>query len=1002
MERGGLALVWAREKENGEYHPANLLEITADGSYHVTFIGWGKRHDVVLAPLCATSGTPSVLFDEPTRVRKPPPLTQASAVAAAPADAPTTTPPRAGHLEPRKRPREQLPATPPRRPPKKMLLCPCGTNRHEPNNNTNLSFNGAWVCCDECDRWVHGDCAGYTIKQAEKLDFYVCEICASAARDAILAPAAAPAAANPASADDPMSTEEEVEQKEEEEEDSSGHAVKVSVPLDIACAACTGTGRGDQMLRCHLGCGGWVHFGCAGLGEAGTRPQGASFACPECDAPPPWPPADTGRSPPTAAAPAAGHSKAPASDVDGKDALGDDRALLQALYDDRLMERDLRKHLRRLGLPTRRSLDLPGELRARLIEFLQGKLNPDAPSGASGATAATGAKVHEGANAAVDARETTAEPMDSELAAAVDSDGSGPAAAACGQSSDGGGTARLDARLHDLTPDSAGGPFRGSLSEACHDGVVPGGEGGESGEGGGEGPRALPHTACQRSSHCAACGELFEAGAGAAPSPAPHLDCDVCQCRMHVRCALGGANRAAGVGGRSRQRCCDCMAIAAAVAVASARRTGWAGSDLFTDAAALRRSAAQLSDEAGAAVASQAAEAALRERKRAIGQRAPPRVVCARAYWAARRTADRLRRGLNAAPDVAGGVPHADADADAGHCRRVLEGGGGELFFLTLSHIDDTSTLRAAACACRAWSQLLDRSRSDEAAALWRSAWLSAPRGKLTLAAAIRSTRPGDRLRIAAGTHGGTLVIPHALEVVGEPGAVLTGPMTLGGGGMARAPPPPPPPNSSSGSGGGGGSGTGGTGGTGGRGGGGFATATEGRRGVLRGIRFEHFYETAVTVLAGRWAVEDCEIASSRAPNRACVGVVLRGGAAVDVRGCTISGCSAAVLLSSSLARLYARDTDFANTRAAIEALRAGCLDVQGCRFDATHGGDVGMRLAADTAGIVCQNTVRGDESYLWGRVIPPRMVQISQEQGGQASEDAHEWQGVGNGAPLG
>ena len=60
------------------------------------------------------------------------------------------------------------------------------------------------------------------------------------------------------------------------------------------------------------------------------------------------------------------------------------------------------------------------------------------------------------------------------------------------------------------------------------------------------------------------------------------------------------------------------------------------------------------------------------------------------------------------------------------------------------------------------------------------------------------------------------------------------------------------------------------------------------------------------------------------------------------------------------------------------------------------------MRLAADTAGIVCQNTVRGDESYLWGRVIPPRMVQISQEQGGQASEDAHEWQGVGNGAPLG
>ena len=82
---------------------------------------------------------------------------------------------------------------------------------------------------------------------------------------------------------------------------------------------------------------------------------------------------------------------------------------------------------------------------------------------------------------------------------------------------------------------------------------------------------------------------------------------------------------------------------------------------------------------------------------------------------------------------------------DVSDCRRVLESGTGELFFHSLAHIDETTTLRAVACVCRAWSQLLDRSRSAEAAALWRSAWLTVPRGKLTLAAAIRTTRPGDR-----------------------------------------------------------------------------------------------------------------------------------------------------------------------------------------------------------------------------------------------------------------
>ena len=90
------------------------------------------------------------------------------------------------------------------------------------------------------------------------------------------------------------------------------------------------------------------------------------------------------------------------------------------------------------------------------------------------------------------------------------------------------------------------------------------------------------------------------------------------------------------------------MAVAAVLAVASARRTGWAAPDIFKDATALRQTAASLLPEAAAAIAGQAAAAASRERKRAIGQRAPPRVVSARAFWAARRVSERLRKAMDA------------------------------------------------------------------------------------------------------------------------------------------------------------------------------------------------------------------------------------------------------------------------------------------------------------------------------------------------------------------
>jgi nitrous oxidase accessory protein NosD len=252
------------------------------------------------------------------------------------------------------------------------------------------------------------------------------------------------------------------------------------------------------------------------------------------------------------------------------------------------------------------------------------------------------------------------------------------------------------------------------------------------------------------------------------------------------------------------------------------------------------------------------------------------------------------------------------------------------------------------ACASRNWSQLLDRSRSSlEAAAVWKRAWLMAPRGKLTLTAAIRSTRPGDRLRIAPGVHSAALNLPHTLEVVCEPGAVLTGPITISSGGAA--------------------------------------TAAAAASGVLRGLRIEHFYETAITVLSGRWLLQECVVTSSRGTSRACVGMVLRGASVIELDGCSISDCSSAVLLSSASAQLHARSTAFSNTRSAVESLRGGHIDVQRCSFTVLTTHDVGMRIAADTAGTVADNSVSGDGT-LWGRLAPPPSVSVG-EVGQQAGD---------------
>ena len=60
------------------------------------------------------------------------------------------------------------------------LPCFCGTDRHLPTND--IPFEGAWVGCDHCPRWCHGECAGLTKAQSEAIETYECPVCADKRR----------------------------------------------------------------------------------------------------------------------------------------------------------------------------------------------------------------------------------------------------------------------------------------------------------------------------------------------------------------------------------------------------------------------------------------------------------------------------------------------------------------------------------------------------------------------------------------------------------------------------------------------------------------------------------------------------------------------------------------------------------------------------------------------------------------------------------------------------
>ena len=53
--------------------------------------------------------------------------------------------------------------------------CFCGTGRHLLSSE--LPFAGAWVLCEECYTWCHGECTGHSPEEAEGVDDYVCPRC---------------------------------------------------------------------------------------------------------------------------------------------------------------------------------------------------------------------------------------------------------------------------------------------------------------------------------------------------------------------------------------------------------------------------------------------------------------------------------------------------------------------------------------------------------------------------------------------------------------------------------------------------------------------------------------------------------------------------------------------------------------------------------------------------------------------------------------------------------
>ena len=809
--------VWAHDPHcNGEWWPALLNSVAPDGTCHVSFIGWGNRHDISL-PASA------VVFQQPQRARqRPTPLT--AGVEPQTPDRKRRSASNSGSSS-----LDVALSTPNGKAPKLQLA---GSARQRPTPLT----------------------AGLELQILDRKRSSASNNSSSTPEVALTTPhGKAPKLQLAIRPDPPLRL-----------------TLKIEVPADLSCTACTGLSNGMRMVPC-TACGTWAHRCCAGLSdwtaEEGETPRRRhrqhSFTCPACSPPlsaececamcfyePPI--AMYASSGGSAAAPAVEEPRAEerqskvvaSAEMSARRAKKEvkrpepppavapsaERALLDALYGDRLMERDVRKYLRRYQLPTAHGpCALVTELRARLISHLE------ALAAASEAAASEAATEMLATDAATEvATEMAGEAATEGVLPAVMSASAATLEAMGKEEADVREEAAVEevvANEHVVVEEKAmGAPPLEKTEEA----LVAAASSAEVACGGCVGgcDQCVPI--------CPVCDERL----GGSSRAETTITCQMCLVRMHARCV-----HASGVCGFGRATCAGCDRVSAAIARSVARTHGWAPPDLLLRSADTLRVVPEaiLFEEASAAIAAEAQAAARRVRRRVLsrGGTICQASVGVQAYLVAARTSARLQRAFHQRPGstMAGGSVGLTSSEEQCTCRAVLEAGGAELLLLVLGNIQDTLTLRSAgllstliphlghlpiilnsyprpsilyplpatccplpftlrsspstlhpppstlhpspstlhpptsnlqpstltlivpnhphcaACVCIGWSHLLDRSYSLEAAALWQRATLTAPRGKLTLAAAIRSTRPGDKLTIASGTHSAPLYV---------------------------------------------------------------------------------------------------------------------------------------------------------------------------------------------------------------------------------------------------
>ena len=137
--------------------------------------------------------------------------------------------------------------------------------------------------------------------------------------------------------------------------------------------------------------------------------------------------------------------------------------------------------------------------------------------------------------------------------------------------------------------------------------------------------------------------------------------------------------------------------------------------------------------------------------------------------------------------------------------------------------------------------------------------------------------------------------------------------------------------------------------------------------GVIKGLRFSHYYYNCITVLSGDWVVDDCTFENSSTKSRASLGITVKGGVCRLVRS-KIEACTRAVSVSSG-AELRIEQSHLRNNREAVFAEGGSTLCVESCNFEDNC---TCFSLSDQVVGSVSHSTFSNTNDTLWGSQPPP------------------------------